>query len=97
MDQGAYYFVASDGRRGDIVRCQTCQPQITDENLYFFYMWVEALQGYFLLRQEFSEGRPQQWQLIGEIEVEERGPWVFDEITEELRGRLAEEGVPWPA
>ncbi|MCA9780697.1 MAG: hypothetical protein KC800_28440 [Candidatus Eremiobacteraeota bacterium] len=90
VDQGAYYFVASDGRRGDIIRCQTHQPGISDPDDYFFYMWVQTLQGYFILKQRFLEGRPQNWSLIGEMTTDEKGPAVFDDWSEILKERFSE-------
>lgn len=81
--------MAADGRRGDIVRVQTLQPGIDDPDNYLFYMWVEAIQGYFLLVQRFEEGQPQNWHLIGEMTTEERGPGVFDEWSDLLKERLS--------
>lgn len=89
VDQGAYYFVASDGRRGDIIRCETLQPGIHDPEDYDFYMWVEALQGYFILKQKFLEGQPQRWLLIGEMTSEEKGPAVFAAWSEVLKERFS--------
>ena len=89
VDQFAYYFVASDGRRGDIIRCETLQPGIDDPDDYDFYMWVHATQGYFILKQRFLEGRPQNWQLIGEMTTEETGPFVFDNWSELLKERFS--------
>jgi len=88
VDSHNYYFVASDGRRGDITRCHTFQPEIEDPEDYYYYLWTEAIQGYFVLRQHFLEGKPQQWFLRAEVETEERGPWVFDEVTEEIKSLL---------
>lgn len=90
VDEGAYYFVAADGRRGDIIRVQTLQPTIGDPDDYDFYMWVEATQGYFILKQKFLESRPQTWQLIGEVVTERAGPTLFDELSEVLSGRYRE-------
>lgn len=88
VDQGAYYFVASDGRRGDIVKCQTHQPEIQNGDDYFYYMWVKAIQGYFVLKQQFLEGQAQQWYLIGEVETEETSPAFFDELTDHLLAQI---------
>jgi hypothetical protein len=93
VDANLYYFVASDGRRGDIVRCRTLQPPVVDENDYFYYLWAETIQGYFVLRQQFLEGQAQDWLLRAEVEVEERGPWVFDEMSGWLQ-EMIESGDP---
>lgn len=77
-----------DGRRGDIIRCQTYQPEIGDPENYVFYLWAETLQGYFLLKQRFLEGRAQEWQLAGEFELEESGPGTFDLLSDEVRAML---------
>lgn len=87
-ENGAYYFVACDGRRGDIIRCQTFQPDITDFDNYSYYMWVEALQGFFLLRQRFFEGQAHPWELTGEFELDEPGPGAFDWLSDRVRAML---------
>lgn len=89
VDQGAYYFVASDGRRGDIIRCETYQPGIPNEDDYYFYMWVHASQGYFVLKQRFIEGLAQRWQLIGELETDRTGPSVFEDLSELVKKRYS--------
>ena len=61
------------------MRVQTLQPKIENPEDYDYYMWVEATQGYFILKQRFLENRPQNWQLVGEMTTDERGPDVFDE------------------
>jgi hypothetical protein len=89
VDQAAYYFIATDGRRADIIRCRTLQPNIDDPDDYFYYMWVQATQGYFVLKQRFVEGQPRNWQLIGEMTTEKDGPDVFDEWSDELKERYS--------
>ena len=89
VDEGAYYFVASDGRRADIVKCSTHQPEIREPDDYFYYMWVSAVQGYFLLRQRFLEGKAQPWHLVAEIETERRDPAFFDELEEVLIDKIS--------
>lgn len=88
VDTGSYYFVAVGGLRGDIRRCRTFQPDIKDPDDYFFFMWVESVQGYFLLKQQFLEGRAQEWYLIAEIITEESGPAFFEELSEAMEQRL---------
>lgn len=88
VDNGAYYFIAVDGRRGDIIRCQTYQPGIGESEDYYFYMWVQSLQGYFMLRQRFEGGRAGDWQLLGEFETEESGSRVFDLLSDEVVAML---------
>ncbi len=88
MDSGAYYFVSADGRRGDIIRCLTYQPEIVNPEDYTFYMWAETLQGFFLLHQRFLEGRAEEWQLAGEFEFEDRGPGAFELLSQKVRAML---------
>jgi hypothetical protein len=88
VDSSAYYFIATDGRRGDIIRCRTFQPEIQDPDDYFFYMWTESIQGHFVLKQRFVGGQGQEWFLIGEVEVDQVGPLAFEELSETIRQRL---------
>ena len=88
VDSGAYYFVACDGRRGDIIRCGTHQPRIGDPDNYFYYMWAETVQGFFLLRQHFVEGQAGPWSLLGEFEVEDPAPTFFETLSEHVRELL---------
>lgn len=77
--------MASDGRRGDIIRCQTYQPEIKNDNDYAFYLWAQAVQGFFLLKQQFVEGRAQQWWLVGEIEGVVPSATQFEELSDHMR------------
>jgi hypothetical protein len=56
-----YYAYLRRGGRLDIRQVFTCQPPIDDFNDYFSYMFVESLQGFFLLRHRMLENKPQPW------------------------------------
>ncbi len=82
----AYYFVTSDGRRMDVAKVRSIQPEIQDHDRYPSYLWVEAVQGYYVLRQWFMGGRPGGWRLIRELEQVEETFGFFD-----TQGDLLEE------
>ncbi len=94
--EGAYYFLVSDGRRGDIAKCRTLQPPIHDQENFRTYLWVQAVQGYFLLCQHFLEGKAGEWRLVSEIEIEEGTMYAFDEIGDLLLEQLQEVNLEPP-
>lgn len=87
---GVYCFKTADRRRGDIAKVRTLQPSVLNHDDYYSYMWVQAVQGYFLLRQQFLGGQAQEWRLIREITVEDPGMEFFDEMGDALLAEFEE-------
>lgn len=87
----SYIAFTREGRRLDILKSSSFQPEIEDPEDYFTYMWVKALQGYFLLRQRYVESRPQEWFVIRELEPESNYLF-YEEFLDELPRYL--EGLP---
>ncbi len=85
---GSYYFLAADGRRGDIIKCRNLQPPIQDHENYETYLWVKAVQGYYLLRQFFIDGQAQEWRICKEITIDDPNLESFDEVGDHLAGDL---------
>lgn len=86
--QGSYYFLAADGRRGDIIKCRNIQPPIQDYENYETYLWLKTVQGYFLLRQHFVDGGAQEWRICREIVIEDPSFDSFEEIGDHLEEEL---------
>ena len=84
MESGVYCFKTADRRRGDIAKVRTLQPSVKNHSDYFSYMWVQAVQGYFVLRQRFVDGKAQEWRLIREIEVEDPELYFFEHMGDAL-------------
>lgn len=72
----------------DIAKCRSFQPPIDDHQRYASYLWVKAVQGYFVLRQWFIEGHPCEWRVIRELEVTEEELHFFDEHGDLLEAEL---------
>lgn len=85
----AYFFVMSDRRQVDIMKCRTFQPPILDPNHYSSYMWIKGYQGYFLLRQLFHEQHAGEWRVIREIEPETDSFDFFDLYGDQLEAEMA--------
>jgi hypothetical protein len=85
---GAYYFVLGDCRRADVVKCRSMQPTIHDHNNYSAYLWVQAFQGYFVLRQRFVDHVAQEWRVIRELEVSEPAFDFFETFGDQLLAEL---------
>lgn len=81
------YTIHADGLRMDVARCQNLQR---DELQSF--MWVKAVQGYFVLEQSPLGRNPGHWQIILEIEPQENSssffPWFEDNFWELLSEHL---------
>lgn len=92
MTEGAYYFIIDDGRRADVIKARSLQPSIENPDHYRSYLWVIALQGGFLLSQEFRGGQSESWQVEREIPIpEEKTPEWFDETGDALLKELEAE------
>lgn len=52
-------------------------------------MMAHTVQGYFVLKQQFLENQPGPWRIIAEVETEDYGPGVFDELSESLQKRYS--------
>lgn len=94
---GAYYFILSDSRRGDVLKVHTLQPSIEDHDYYASYLWVQALQGYFLMRQLFVEQRAQEWRVVAEFQSQPLESDFFERQAErwaEVLEGASEFGLP---
>ncbi|MEW5946576.1 MAG: hypothetical protein AB1742_10300 [bacterium] len=65
-DRG-YYAILRNGARIDVIRAFAFQPDIKDFDDYRSYLLLQALQGFFLLRQSVRENRVSPWTVVCEI------------------------------
>ncbi len=61
IDKNGYYAYLRSGDRLDIMHAFNFQPPIDNPLDFFSFMFVESLQGFFLLRQRILENRPLPW------------------------------------
>jgi hypothetical protein len=66
-ERSAYYGITRSGFLFNIMRTKTIQPHIEDENDYHSYMWIQCIDGYYLLRERFINGYGIGWYLEAEI------------------------------
>jgi hypothetical protein len=66
-DKG-YYAILRSGRRLDIIRIQSFQPQISDFADYFTYLFVETPDSFLILRQRIIENISDPWEAFLELE-----------------------------
>jgi hypothetical protein len=94
-DGSGYYAYPRRGGRIDILHAFNFQPPIENFDDYYSFMFVESIQGFFLLRQRMLENRPQPWHICLELKPAE--PQLFFNqalnLAESLR-RRAEEVPP---
>ena len=61
IDGNIYYAVSKLGIVLNIIHIVSIQPKINDFNDYFTYLWIEALEGFFILRQRIKEKIAEPW------------------------------------
>lgn len=66
----SYIAYTRTGRRLDILKSHSVQPPIADPENFVTFMWLKALQGYFVLRQRYVEKVPEPWYVIQELRPE---------------------------
>lgn len=84
----SYHAVTITGRVLNIVRSRSLQPPITSEKGFTTFLWVEALEGFFLFSQQVVDQIPAGW--ILEKEIVPADPQGFflsylDELKETLQ------------
>lgn len=67
VEQNNYYAVSSSGFILNIIQVSSIQLEIKDVNDYDTHLWVEAKEGFFLLRQNIKEKVAGAWILEKEI------------------------------
>ena len=63
----SYTAYCESGLRLDIARCRNIlipQPEPDD---YWNFLWIQSLQGFFVLRQRVRVGVTEDWVLVGEV------------------------------
>lgn len=66
----SYIAYTRTGRRLDILKSHSVQPPIEDPENFTTFMWLKALQGYFVLRQHYVEKVSEPWYVIQELKPE---------------------------
>lgn len=90
IENGVYFAVSVKGKNYYIKKIVTIQPEILDENDFFTYLWMETLEGFFLLRQRIKNGKPQKWVIEKEVVPFEYFNF-FEIYQEEIKKRLRKE------
>jgi hypothetical protein len=63
----SYCAYCESGLRLDIVRCRNLLLEQTDPDDYWNFLWMQSLQGFFILRQRVQVGITEDWILVGEL------------------------------
>lgn len=84
-DKG-YFALLNRGPRLDILRVFNFQPDIADFSDYVVFMFIEALQGFYVLRQPVLEGHVGPWRVC--MEMRPKDPNGFFAWAFEHRGAL---------
>jgi len=84
----SYVAYCQDNFRLDIAKCRNYLPPDVDPEEHFHYMWVHAVQGFFLLRQRVRGRLNEEWYIIGEIVPHEFSSYFFEEAWENFEELL---------
>lgn len=77
-DDRGYHAYTRGGTALHIVRSASVQPPIKRPEDYPTWLWVEALQGFYLARQRIVDGVPQEWRLVRQLVPSERHGFFVD-------------------
>lgn len=92
--------------RLDIARVSNFRVDTEHPGIHWAYMWLQTVQGFFVLRQLVIRNRPAAWELLYEVTPAEFSsgffPWLGDHFEELIQtwndrfgeGSLAAMGIP---
>lgn len=75
----AYVAFCQDNMRLDIAKCRNYLPPVIDPMDHCHYMWVQSLQGFFILRQQIREKVSDEWYVVAEVTPDEFSSYFFEE------------------
>jgi hypothetical protein len=81
VDAHGYFAYAASGLTLTIVRALSVQPPIADDQDYYTYLWVESVNGFFLLRQQVLQcaaQSAQEWVVVRRIEPNDTFNFFFE-------------------
>lgn len=81
----SYYGVTSSGLVFIIINHDVISGVVEDTRDYFGYMFVECVDGFYILRQRFIKGIALDWVLEVELELEERYQTLFYDLRDIFR------------
>ena len=76
----AYVAFCQDNVRLDIAKCRSYLPPMIDLLDHCNYMWIQSLQGFFILRQQVRGRVSDEWYVIAEVEPDEFSSYFFEEM-----------------
>ena len=63
----SYAAYCESGLRLDIARCRNMLLAQSEPDDYWNFLWIQSLQGFFVLRQRVRVGITEDWVLVGEV------------------------------
>jgi len=89
-----YYAILRRGDRIDIKRAFGFQPEIADPSDFHAFMFVETVQGFFVLRQHVVENRPRPWEVWLELVPENPAAFFAQAYAYWQKTRRSQDGPP---
>lgn len=91
-----YFLYTLSGNKIRITRAEALQPPIRDPEDYPTFLWIQALEGYFLLRQHIVKGKAHPWRIVRRILPEESDPTFYTDFKDRLLDFVEEVGLNVP-
>ncbi len=95
-DPASYSARTRAGLNLRILRVRTFQPDLEDTQNYPTFLWLEATEGCFLLRQHLVDHRPLPWFVVRRVVPVQAGPDFFTGFFERLADYIRVEGLDVP-
>lgn len=86
MTSESYTIYAEPDMRLDVARCQAVEAPDDSSLSSWSYMWVQSVQGFYILRQPALKGRcqPGTWTIVGQVFPEEFSSSFFPRFEEQF-------------
>ena len=78
----SYSAYCQSGLRLDIARCRNILLDQEDPDDYWNFLWMQSLQGFFVVRQRVRVGVTEEWVLVGELFTSAPVSQFFDSFQE---------------
>lgn len=95
-DQTSYSARTRSGMELRILKAQTFQPPVQDEDNFATFLWIETVEGFFLLRQHLVYSQALPWYLLRRLIPAPGQPHFFHEFQEELESYIEAQGLNIP-
>lgn len=95
-DATSYTARTRAGMELRILRAWSFQPPVEDENNFASFLWIQTLEGFFLLRQHLVGSQAMSWHILRRLIPEPGQPHFFHDFQDELPTYIEAQGLNTP-